>query len=453
MDTQVAPFYLEAPIASRPAPEVTPLGYIFHATDTLDTFVRAINPVTNAPRWDALGNGATGMLTKYWVNVAGQQPAAPYTSIQDAVNAAVADGHGTSHPAVVYILPGVYIENVNIPGGISLYGLQGTFAAISLVGTLTVSGGTLGITGINIVRGITLNNPSGGVIIRNCIVQAAGVARDAIIASGTTVSSRIIIIDSEIISLPGFVSIRQTSDGLFDLERCTITSQTSANSMVFQSSLKTIINRCDISGRVVIDGLLSVDVSALIQYCSMVTDGIDLVAGLNNALVLFQQNSYNRSGTVGPWFSSDSATSTFVFDDVPSGTTGTTVTPFVGTNVRAVAGEVIRPYTAETITGVGEGPVNLTNHKSDVIVIGNLAAGVTVNLPSVATMFDGQRYTIKRAQGSSGALNITPFAGESIEGAASYTVAGAAGTQFHGVTLQAAPNDPNGQLWYIVNTF
>lgn len=451
MDTQVAPFYLEAPIASRPAPEVTPLGYIFHATDTLDTFVRAINPVTNAPRWDALGNGATGMLTKYWVNVAGQQPAAPYVSIQTAVNAAVADGHGSAHPAVIFVLPGTYSENVTLPSGISLRGMEGVDLEVTLAGTLTISGSLIGVEGMSVTGGLTLTTPTGAVIFKNSKFQASG--RDTITLSGTSAGSTFRFDDCEIIAPLGFIVVRQSVDAVFIFRRCILTAVITSDVAFFQSSSEVILNRCDITGRLVIDGNISLDVSASIQYCSLAVSGLALVTGFNNAVVVFQQNTYNRTGALGPWFESDAATSTFTFDDIPTPNTLSTVTPFVGANVKAVAGQVIRPFTAEVITGVGEGPVNLTNHETDIIVISNLAAGVTVNLPSVATMFDGQRYTIKRAQGSSGALNITPFAGESIEGAASYTVAGAAGTQFHGVTLQAAPNDPSGQIWYIVNTF
>lgn len=46
-----------------------------------------------------------------------------FTSIQTAINTAVADGFNTANPTVVYILPGTYVENLTLQPGIALAGL------------------------------------------------------------------------------------------------------------------------------------------------------------------------------------------------------------------------------------------------------------------------------------------------------------------------------------------
>lgn len=63
----------------------------------------------------------------------GGVPQAQYTSIQTAIDQAVADGFTTSaNPAVVEIAPGTYTENVTLKPGVSLAAIQG--------GTVTVTG-------------------------------------------------------------------------------------------------------------------------------------------------------------------------------------------------------------------------------------------------------------------------------------------------------------------------
>lgn len=177
MDTQVAPFFLESARANRPAPEITPLGYIFHANDTLETFVRAVDPTTNLPRWDSIGGSSSGSLSsKYWVNAAGQIPVVGYTTIQSAVNAAVADGHNDTNPAVIIILPGTYTENVTLAPGISLFspinGYIGTTLIIGNVSADLIASGTNSLSNILIVGAFTARHllPSTQIIFMNNVI-------------------------------------------------------------------------------------------------------------------------------------------------------------------------------------------------------------------------------------------------------------------------------------------
>jgi len=115
---------------------------------------------------------------------------AQYTSIQDAINAAVADGHtDNSNPAIVEIYPGTYTENVTLNAGVHLKGMGSNIAGdnrIVVVGSLTYSLGS-GVIDDNIINiyDIEVNPPDatqalifsgtspGRMNIRNCNFQSS----------------------------------------------------------------------------------------------------------------------------------------------------------------------------------------------------------------------------------------------------------------------------------------
>lgn len=109
-------------LADRPAAAgVTKVGTLYYATDVSTLYI--LTNVGGVKAWSTGVGPGSGALGKYWVNVAGQQPVAPYTSVQAAVNAAAADGHGVANPTAVYIMPGVYVEEVTPVDGIDLIAL------------------------------------------------------------------------------------------------------------------------------------------------------------------------------------------------------------------------------------------------------------------------------------------------------------------------------------------
>lgn len=82
---------------------------------------------------------APGAL-RYLVGPAGS--GAPYSSVQAAITAAVADGATSSAPLGVFVLPGTYTENVALSPGIALSGLGGRLATTraKIVGSMTYAG-------------------------------------------------------------------------------------------------------------------------------------------------------------------------------------------------------------------------------------------------------------------------------------------------------------------------
>jgi hypothetical protein len=131
--SQIHPTTLIGTLAERPAAlSITKEGTTYFATDTLDTYLSVL--VGGVMTWEleASGTIAGGGLGKYFVNVAGQEPVTPYTSVNDAIDAMVADGHDAANPGVCWVLPGVYSEGVIVlPAGISIQGMVQDFGDLA----------------------------------------------------------------------------------------------------------------------------------------------------------------------------------------------------------------------------------------------------------------------------------------------------------------------------------
>lgn len=165
------------------------------------------------------GGGSSGGLPKYFVNPAGQQPAAPYTSIQAAINAAVADGHNGTNPTAIVVYGGAFIENVTLADGIHILALaDGVASGAALAGNVTATGlasevsvegltiaGTVTQAGVNqalSLRRVAVLPPAGtdGVVtsadggsrvnLFDATVTASGAGR-ALVANGAAVSARV----------------------------------------------------------------------------------------------------------------------------------------------------------------------------------------------------------------------------------------------------------------------
>lgn len=77
------------------------------------------NTQTTGVKWATTSGGGT-TLSPYIVG----SSSSDFTTIQAAINQAVADGASHSHPKNIYIKPGTYIENITLSDGISLMGFD-----------------------------------------------------------------------------------------------------------------------------------------------------------------------------------------------------------------------------------------------------------------------------------------------------------------------------------------
>ena len=131
----------------------------------------------------------TGM---YIVGSAGD--GAPYTSIQDALDAVPASS-STANPSLILILPGTYAENVSIQkDGVYLVGLGGVTLANSGAGdTVTISASIAAVPQDTLLRGLVIHNTSvAGACVRivgaDAFATGTVTANTAPLATGDTIT-------------------------------------------------------------------------------------------------------------------------------------------------------------------------------------------------------------------------------------------------------------------------
>lgn len=159
-------------------PTSNPLGYLgIDSNNPRDTFYRRRAPTINdiqsykiGDRWiDNTSNTAyifTGITSgqAIWLSITGNATGykylvgpvgsgAPYSSIQAAINAALADGASITDQKNVFVLPGIYVENIFLAGYVHVigFGSDGRVQGNILQGSATAnSGGTTLITNMAI---------------------------------------------------------------------------------------------------------------------------------------------------------------------------------------------------------------------------------------------------------------------------------------------------------------
>ena len=93
----------------------------------------------------AVGSGVPTGIDRYVVAPA--SIGAAFTSVQAAIDQAVADGHDTSDPAVVIVLPGTYAEDVTLASGIAVRGMASAAETASVKAGASVVAGRVTATG------------------------------------------------------------------------------------------------------------------------------------------------------------------------------------------------------------------------------------------------------------------------------------------------------------------
>lgn len=175
--------------AFRPA--AYPAGSLLYLRDAGVVYLRTA-PLGVAA-WTLIG-GPDAMSGGYWVNVAGQLPVTPYTSVQAAVTAAADDGHNASNPAEVFILPGIYTESVTMLPGINLQG----FDPVTIIGTVTVS---LAASATCFLQNLTIggNLVCAGALIQALVLRDVSVqstSGNALLWTNTNASSSLVLLGS-----------------------------------------------------------------------------------------------------------------------------------------------------------------------------------------------------------------------------------------------------------------
>ena len=117
-------------------------------------------PGAAGPAGPAGANGAPGVNAAEYIVGPSLVDGATHTSIQAAINQAVADGFNASNPTVILVRPGTYVENLSLAGGVHLQSaVAGKSFSTQVSGTVNFASG--GVVSIN---AIDISAPAGGLV-------------------------------------------------------------------------------------------------------------------------------------------------------------------------------------------------------------------------------------------------------------------------------------------------
>lgn len=221
-------------------------------------FYQVCQTAGDAHVWRSLGGSAAGW-SKYVVS-SQAAPIAPYATIQSAVAAAVADGHGNAAPAVILIMPGAYSASVNLPPGITLFGLVGdagpntSYKPVALAGNVTVTlaagADRVGLFNLAVAGNLTVTGAGAGTVAcGNCsFVPASGSA----VVVGTA-DANIDMQDCVLTSLDGTPSLRSVggATATVTIRGSTIGADTTTTAVEITNDTVTVIDT-DVFGVLVI---------------------------------------------------------------------------------------------------------------------------------------------------------------------------------------------------------
>jgi len=158
-------------------PTLLRLGTILF-DQTAQTFYEVCADATTGVHvWRAIG-GAGASWGKYVVS-SQATPLAPYTGVQQGIEAAFADLHGPSNPAVVFVMPGAYIGAITLRAGIHVvawagaaYDATGGVTPVSVTGDVTAAyDGTVLLSGISFTGGFAVTATTAmGLFLTDCAV-------------------------------------------------------------------------------------------------------------------------------------------------------------------------------------------------------------------------------------------------------------------------------------------
>jgi len=201
---------------------------------------------------------------------------ANYQTVQDAVDAAEADGADASNPAEIIIFPGIYSETVTITGtGIALRGIsQLSSVSISAVNivlnstdgmyhtiaglstTVTITGSTSGFAFIELINSNFIIDTSGatfsggsGCQISNCFISSANLTNiDTTIASSflqnSTSSTNLTVDTAEISNSYINGKVQKTANGNLAIANCYFTSTAQEGLEILSTSGTQIVHGC-----------------------------------------------------------------------------------------------------------------------------------------------------------------------------------------------------------------
>jgi hypothetical protein len=396
-------------------------------------------------------NGSEPLLELPNVFIVCSAGGSKYTTIQSAIDAAVAGGFDDNNPATVQICPGQYTENLTLYSGINVTGSNPGSVFIVSNGTPHTYGGT----GTIVIENLTFFDPIGSAnmlestaggelrIIDVVMFNTAGSSNYLIEAQGAMGEGRLFIERTWLVNfqfgnpMPSAGPVLHTTGGSFEL----YSNRIFGGQLVVVTGLddRSAVERC---------------------HCELVnTDAFHIVAGVQNnrviqlthnafltgtpnsdfmrldgGTVLLNQNYIVYPGTGRIAYSSGSSTGASLrqgnnYYGLQVGMGGGNSTSTIDT------ANGMNYATTEYLTPIVQGSLNYQiepQSKDRLFVITGLGGANTVFLP-VAASQPGVKLTIKNNTGAN--ISVSPIAGGTIDsGGAAVTVVAGDGRAFIGTT-------------------
>ena len=440
---------LAAPsISAAFPPNSFPFAQIMYLRDKRLFYMRVGGPVgggafTGVAVWELIGGpGASLAWPKYVVNVAGQQPVAPYNLVQAAIDAAVADGHDTANPTVVAVFPGTYVQDIVFAPGVFVVGMDNSVPSqIRLVGAHTVPG-TVALANYKAVNVVLVGTPGNAALtVAGALVCTVDLQDWSILADGAP-AIQVTNTAMPVISLTDGIAqwINPPAGGLIDLSAggiCELVAQRCqfvVNAFT-EIAIKNLggsnlrLRDCTVLGRTQQSiGTLQSQQSNWFAFTQAVIDGTF------GAVVDMSFDNISHAAAGAAWFS--------------VGGGGATLT---ANALRFLDNRVIDPAAGQTTSffhyarasSLVVGSIALFQAVDGVKVDSNGVASV-VTLPPLGSVPLNHQLFVKWARDPLGSVSVAPFGAENIEDVpAAIFLAG------QGASLRFEADQANGTWWVI----
>lgn len=184
--------------------------------------------------------GGDGDVDQCPAYVVSQDGNCPYTSINGAQAAALADGRGPDSPAVILVQPGIYAEAVNLEPGISVQGRPSARrGGVFLLGSITYAAAAASDGNTSAIVGLIIFPQEGGTALTfgGSVSQELNVVECLIVGAGpepTVVNSNT---DSDSELLADYVDVAQFTPGALAYQGSGAAPSDFSNYILFQADV------------------------------------------------------------------------------------------------------------------------------------------------------------------------------------------------------------------------
>jgi hypothetical protein len=367
-------------------------------------------------------------------------PPAVFSSVQTAVSSAVIDGHNAANPAVVLIHPGTYTEDVVLSDGIQLAGFSGDDGAgVVIVGDITANDGSNTISSLDVQGTITFGGATGGTLTLRKVSVTPVIGNEAVAYTRTAgeLGSRLNLQDCVLTSnFIAFPPLLLTGDNLVEAWHTTFNAPAGGIAVQVNTAATTSWDDC-VFGE---------------QFNSLAGDHVffrcDFTAADQPVFQLgggtYQLFACTWLRDAGAGLTVDGTSSQFAYDRLTWRGLAPLTIPTFGASVVTKA---MREVLANTVASfAGAGPFTPGAALPDLSVVTPGASPTIFDLPSLASVADGMRVTIKQVANAAFLTVVNAAGGEFIDGLPAFTFAAGA----HAIELQADHADGE---WWVLSKF